>query len=422
MNTPRPLEEGFESEYAKQLIAVDTLLGGDIGQPEGGVHFIADSYPKDEVQLPAVYNDSKAIELRKVGGAQPGSWETVWNFIHKHGLLDARDRMVETLGNDVSPLRRKFIENMGTAFETMTYSALSIAEKRALPSFDERYRSAAKRDPELVDTRELLDSLEKELAAVGISTKGKELRDGVKEWEEKIGFVKPENFAAEVERISVELMRRTREQIFAGIDFGFEGYDPHLTDVPFDGMTVKTLNNVHYTGSSAYEGGLRPNGKPALRDLFEYNTDHPVTHVGLWHLVAHEMKPGHYIDSAIADLGWHSGKLGFEAVAHTMSTGEVALREGWAQNALAMLHGGSEQAVIDNLGDEHKIHYIMERLQDAGKQNGAILFQARGLSLKKLSAILQLSVCFLMLMLKNGSLGKSPNYWPNVRACLCDWL
>lgn len=384
----RPLADGFESEYARQLVGVDTLLGGDVGLPEGGAHFIADSFPKDEVLLPPVYRDNRSLAMRKSEGAQPGSGKMVRGFIKDYGLLDARGRLMESLGNEVSPLRKRFMGNMGTAFEVMARTALATSEGSPLPTFEERYRAAVQCDPELVDTSELREKLAHELSAAGIVLEGKELRDAVQEWEQRVGFVSPDNFTDEVSVVSAELMKLTRARIFSELNFGFKGYDPHLADVPFDGCTLKTLRNVRYTMSSAYEGGLTSGGKPALRDLIEYNVDHPVTKPALWHLIAHEMTPGHYIDSSVADLGWHSGKLGLEAVMHTMCTGEVARAEGWAQNSLAMLHGGSEEEVVSNLGREHAVHYLIERLQDAGKRNAAILFQGRNVPIEEVKKYL----------------------------------
>jgi hypothetical protein len=382
-NKPRPLDNGFEREYANLLIGTDTLCGGDIGKPEGAAHFIADSYPKAEVELPAAYYDKRAAEIRAKGGVDKDNAEMALKYAEDYGLQEAEKRLVSSLPLNTDKLRKQFMANMGRAFAIMTRTALAAAGRGKMPSFEDRYRAVTMQDPEIIDTEKIREKLRAALASEGIFvTSRRNLNEAVDLWEKRVGNVPASSFAEEVAKINRKLMKWTRSNIFGDIDFGHPDHHRHLKDVKFDGLTLKTLSNVDYTGSSAYEGGTNDDGTPALRDLIEYNTDHPITNPGLWHFAAHEMTPGHYIDGAVADLGWRAGKLGLEASAHTMCTAETVLREGWAQNALRMAVG-SESAMIDILGLEHVIQLILERLEDAGKNNASILFQDRQIPIEE---------------------------------------
>lgn len=413
---PRPLESGFELEYATQVIGVDSLFGGDVGKPEGAAHFIADTYPKGEVQLPPIHTDKRAEALRKAGGANQNNVDNVRGLINDYGLLEADNRLEESLPSEASPQRTRFATNMGKCLSIIARTAMAIAEKADLPPFNDRFRAAtAGRDPVLVETKGLREQLRAALSSAGLEVStSRGLRETVQEWERKVGNVLPERFAEEVANVNRKLLQRTRNRIFRGIDFGFDGHDSNLEDIPFDGLIFKTVSGVSYTGSSAYEGGVDDEGRPALRDLIEYNIDHPVTNPGLWHLISHEMTPGHYIDSAAADLGWRSGKLGFEAAAHTMCTTEIALREGWAQNALAMLFGGDEQKVIEALGKDHAVEYVLQRLQDAGKVNGSLLFQGLKRSIEDVKRHLEVDCVLSDAYVKklSGAWAKHPIFGP----------
>lgn len=174
-------------------------------------------------------------------------------------------------------------------------------------------------------------------------------------------------------------MALLRQNMFAYADFDLPGYDPHLADVAFDGSRFRTLTNVSFTGSSAYRGGVKPDGTPALDGLIEYNTDHPMSKPAMLGFIAHEII-AHYVDSVMSDLRWRAGQLGAEGAVHTMCTAETAAREGVAQNALDLIYGGKEQDVVDAPGEDQRIQAVLERLQDAGKNNASILFQMQGVS------------------------------------------
>ncbi|MFA4815147.1 MAG: hypothetical protein WC924_03815 [Candidatus Gracilibacteria bacterium] len=373
--TKRPLEEGFETAYATALVGVDTLMGGDVGCPDGGAHFIADTFPKEEVELPPIYEDARSVKLREDGGMGAQHKAMVASYINDYGLEGLQESLPAALPENASEARRRFMENLGRCLDVIARTGIALAEVSALPPFEERYEAAARRAPKLVDTTELKERMRAVLDSAGVKIRQSEtLREAIARWETQNGFIPAAEFGVLVDKANRDLTALTRSKLFAGINFDLSDFDPHLLDVSFDGCVFKTVSNVNYTGSSTFEGGVHPDGTPASKSLVECNTDHSVTNIGLQYLVAHEIAPGHYMDSAVADLGWRTGRLGLEAVAHTMCTAETVMREGWAQNTLLALHG-SERRLAGVFGPDQAVQALIERLQDAGKNNASILYQ-----------------------------------------------
>ncbi|MBI4836646.1 MAG: hypothetical protein HY817_05310 [Candidatus Abawacabacteria bacterium] len=372
----RELSNGIEAIYAQTLVAVDTICGGNIGEPDGGSHFIADSYPKTEVALPNVYADMHAVNLRR--STDPTVIrDSVRALVETYNLTDSRRLLLDALAPGTDPLRIKFMSNMGDCFAVIAKTRLAEVNGDPLPQFDDRYFASARKTPVIVETKHLREQLRAALEKRGINTTDTtDLRGAVAEWTQRVGYVSILGFDTRTAAMNKELLRLTRENIFSNQIFKPYG---HFAEYAFTGMQFKPVSNKRFTASSAYAGGRDGEGRALLQGLIEYNTDHPITETGLAHLVSHEITPGHYIDSAVADLLWRNGQLGFEAVAHTMCTTETVLREGWAQNALLIACGGQE-GLEEFLGPDHEVQYWLERLQDAAKNNASILFQRNGVT------------------------------------------
>lgn len=403
----RPLEQGIEQTYATMLVGVDTVLGGDIGQPGGGAHYIADSYPKGEVALPAVYLDSRAVTLRSAD-ASTDTRALIQGLIDDYNLLDARQALREVLPAGTTEVRREFMANMGDCLEVMARTAQAQALGNKLPPFEERYRASSRRDPEVIDTKEMRDQLRAALAKSGFEvTASRTLREAVEAWTVKVGNVPVDTFGEEVAKMTGRLLALTRANIFENPRFA---QHRHFSELAFEGLTFKPVSNKRFTASSAFAGGIDSVGQPTYEALIEYNTDHPITFPGLGHLVSHEIMPGHYADSVVADYLWRKGLIGIEGVAHTMCTAETVLREGWAQNALLVVCGG-EAGLEEFVGhDHHAVQYWVERLQDAAKNNAAIKFQRDGVSEEELRRYLEVDCVLNDIYVKklSGAWAKSP--------------
>ncbi|PIN74522.1 hypothetical protein COV18_06490 [Candidatus Woesearchaeota archaeon CG10_big_fil_rev_8_21_14_0_10_37_12] len=146
---------------------------------------------------------------------------------------------------------------------------------------------------------------------------------------------------------------------------------------------ISIPSKPHVTGSQAYTGGKRDDGRPALSALFEYNTAYSMTYVGLIALFMHEVMPGHHLHSVMTDLNLD---LDVEATMPTMCSPQVALWEGVAQNALNFLFDDREEAyrlvgkIFDVDPKDVEIQYAIEALIDAAKHDGSILGQREGWS------------------------------------------
>jgi len=130
--------------------------------------------------------------------------------------------------------------------------------------------------------------------------------------------------------------------------------------------------------------------------LFEYNLDHPLTAAGLVNLCAHESIPGHYLNSAVADLLVRGGELPFESTVGTMCTASTTIQEGWAKQTLA-LFAGSRDAAPEYFADQFKdsdleanlrVQLAAEDLEDAAKHDGALLHQRNKIPLGVLKVTL----------------------------------
>ncbi len=379
----RRLEPGFDRTLATAIVGVDTLFGHDAGSESGKDHFIADSYPRDEVELPASYHDKTAVDLRGGHkGVEPGiNVKEVADYVVQHGLTNNRERLLSALGANAPTHRQHFARNLGECLDVMARTALAINRKEPLPSYEERYAASTRRAPELVDTAPLRETLRAALDKVGFDvTQSRSLRDTFLAWESDRGKVPADKMAKKVARVRNHLMDLMRRNMFSKIDFDLPGHDPHLADLPFDGMELRFVKGVPFTGSNAYTGGVNPDGSPALKALFEYNTDHPLSPSHLYDFVAHEII-AHYVDTVMADLRWREGQMGMEGPLGTMCTTGVILREGFAQNSLQLIYGGSEERAIEDLGPDQRVQFARQRLDDTGKHNASILLQMRGMSL-----------------------------------------
>ena len=268
----------------------------------------------------------------------------------------------------------------------MLHTAIAISNGTELPSYDTRYRVATAgilNEAFLIDTKPGREHLKESLAKAGYKvTNDRNLRETMKAWHHDKGNIPSDELAERVNETTSHLLQLTRDRIFSQLDFGIPGFNRGLSDVNFDGFRFETLSGVHFTGSSIYHGGVDENGKPLLKQLFEYNTDHPVGKPGLYHLCGHEVVPGHYLQSAVGDLLWMDGRLGFESTIGVMCTPETVFREGWAQNAFNLLFG-SREAAISEFGDDLRVELAYEDLQDIGKHNASILYQKNGESLDR---------------------------------------
>jgi len=374
----------FENKLSTLLIGVDSLFGGDDLHESGTKHVIADTWTSD-YKPPKIYYDKTAQLLRDNDGLEGVDAEIVNDFIDRYDLLGL-PFMVRSESLDFGIDRSNYMHNLANSLEVMLNTAIAMTNKSELPSYGERYFAATAGtidDVVLLDTTQERDHLRDALTRAGYEvTNSRNLRETMMAWHHDKGSVPPEELADKVKETTARLLQLTRERIFSQLDFGIPGLNRDLSDVDFNGFRFETLSGVYFTGSSIYHGGVDENGKPLLKQLFEYNIDHPVGKPGLSHLCSHEVVPGHYLQSAVGDLLWLDGRLGFESTIGVMCTPESVFREGWAQNAFNLLFGSREDA-IKEFGNDLRVELAYDDLQDIGKHNVSILYQRDGESLDR---------------------------------------
>jgi len=384
--TPLKMTE-FDRKLATLLLGVDSLFGGDDMHESGTKHVIANTWTSGYAP-PAVYHDPAAQLLREKEGIEAVDKSVVNGFVRKFKLLELPDIIREdAMSFQAEDLdRTNYIHNLVNALEVMLHTALAISNKTELPSFEDRYFAATARtldDVRLVSTKKEKETLREVLAKAGYEvTNSRSLRETMMAWKHDKGDIPPDQLANKVNETTRVLLQMTREKVFSFLDFDINGYKSDLSDVDFDGFRFETLSGVYFTGFSLYHGGIGKDGKPLLRQVFQYNTDHPLGNPGLYHLCAHEVVPGHYLQSAVGDLLWMEGRLGFESTISVMCTPESAFAEGWAQNTFNLLFG-SREAAIEELGEDLRVELAYEDLQDIGKHNVSILYQRDGAKIDK---------------------------------------
>src|SRR3989344_2792992 len=351
MKMQRKLSD-YEERLSTLLIGVDSLFGGDVMHESGTKHMIADSWTSNMVP-PKIYDDETAKLLRDKGGLDGIDNSIINGFIRRYNLIE----LPEIIREDVlsfqnkNPDRTTYVHNLVGALEVMLRTAIAMSNGTKLPSYEERYLAATAGtldDVIVIDTKFEREHLRESLVRDGYEvTNSRNLRETMKSWHREMGSISSDKLTERVGETTSHLLQLTRNKIFSLLDFGISRLNKDLSDVAFDGFKFKTLSGVDFTGSSIYRGGVDENGKPLLKQLFEYNTDHPVGKPGLYHLCSHEVVPGHYLQSAIGDLLRLNGKLDFESTIGTMCSPETAFREGWAQNAPSLIFGSRENAVME---------------------------------------------------------------------------
>ena len=385
----RELYDHQAHDIATAVIGVDTLWGGDILQESGTNHFIADSWTS-EAKPPEVYWDARAQALREKGGVLGGvDAATVSDFIGAHRLYEAASKMVTAGYNSLRKMRGDYLRRTGRALITMLDTAVAASRKSDLPSFQQRYLTGTgkefvgKKDP--ADARE---ALRKALSKAGYdTTPSRDLRETFLAWEKGTGVVAPEDIRDGANEFIELLLDLSMKRIFKPLMESGEkirGQASALSDAR-SGLEFRTIRGARFTGSLAYRGGQDPDGRPLLRALYEYNTDHPMTESGLLHLCSHEIYPGHALNMSFIDLLSMALRLDFEATLGTMCTPAATFQEGWAENAFPLLFGSIDNAceffdgMREGLGTNLRVTLANAYLESFGKHNAPALV-AKGMA------------------------------------------
>ena len=385
----------IEQKLVILAIGVDSLAGGDALHESGAQHFIIDTWTSG-MTPPPIYYDTVSESLRKAGGAlEYSDKKAIQQYINHYRLYE----LLNEIRTEIHQLPSDRTNDVLSLVDALEMVLRELDENVASPSYDEKYKAVTGlSEVKLIDASPYRTILEEALFNAGFEINAdRDLRETSLAWEnekghignyveggeEKIdGAVVQQKFNENIQK----LLEIARVRLFSQMDFGIPGYQPDLSEVSFDGFEFKPINNVSFTGSSIYRG--QGNGKPLLQGLLEYNTDHPLTSASLIQLAAHEAMIGHYLNSAVTDLLWRSGKLPFEATMGTMCTSSAVFQEGWAENALDVIYGSREETLKGIEKDfgisraDMEVVLAQADLQNVAKHNVSILHQRDGMSIE----------------------------------------
>ena len=380
------------SEIEQKLVVltfgVDTLAGGDALHESGTEHFIIDTWTSG-MTPPPIYYDTIAANLRQGGGAvEFNNKNDIKEYIDNyrlHQLCDEIRMQIKQL--DVG--RRPEVLTLVRALEIVLRT---LDDNTESPGYDEKYNAVTGlTDVKIVDPAPFRKTLKEAVSRAGFEVGNDwDLREATLAWEKERGHIGSNNqhdsekingavVQQEFNKTIQKLLEVARERLFSHLDFGIPGYQPDLADVLFDGFEFKPISNVSFTGSSIYRG--QGTDRPLLQGLLEYNTDHPLTAAEIVHLAAHEAMIGHYLNSAVSDLLWRSGRLPFESTMGTMCTSSAVFQEGWAENALDIIYGSREETLkgverdFGISGADMEVDLAQADLQNVAKHNVSILHQ-----------------------------------------------
>lgn len=371
----------LHKDFSTLLIGVDILSGGDISSESGGDHFIADTWTSG-LSLPEIFHDTNSKQIIKDGGANPTNRNLVEKLLSTYDLENLTIKLKKDISKIDDKSRRVYLANQVGALDVILKTRISLTQGLELPSYEERYFAGSKQEVKLIDPTEDKQKLRDALENVGYKQYPYEsLQELFSRWETNIGLLKGEKIKEQVNKLTDQLLSKVATEIYSLIR---DKSKVNLDLINMEGMKFKILNSVDFTGSSSFLGGVNTNGEPKLEALIEYNGDHPISSVGMIHLMSHEIIPGHYFASCLGDLLWREGTLGLETTMATMCTPSVTFCEGWAESALALLYGSEDKALetIKVVNNDLRVQLAKANLENIGKNNASVLYQYHGKSIE----------------------------------------
>ena len=386
----------FEIDLAKKLGRVDLLLGGN--DEDRSAHFGIKAADFSGVR-PAFVDNTEFL-LRQNGGIL--GWrgkprfkpDTIDDYVRDYGLLGMSkkfEEMESSLGHSFPEFRKTYYQNLMLSLDMMVATMLAVAHGRELPSYDARYKAATTFDnPQKIDERKAREKLREALINAKYDAKGEKIRDAFLKWLSDNAISK-EDIPEQALRIGQKLLQYAKTRLFSELEVA----DIDLRQIGLGFYQFNGVSDRPYIAFSSYNGGTTIKGKPALSGSLAINTDFPATVPGLYHLLSHETVPGHFTKSAISDLRWRQGQLGFEGTLVTLCTPSTVLNEGMAQNGLELLFGSREEAVKSlakndtRLADGLRVYLAHADLLDIALYNASLMRQKLNNDMPHLTSYLE---------------------------------
>lgn len=363
--------DGFDLAVATAIIGVDTLWGGDVNNPSGTGRFIADSYFSGK-DLPPCYHHPIAVKLREGNEGVLGDKVTddeIMTFLkdieHPRSLFEM-DTMTDSFRSD-------YIRALSRSMRVMVDMALAFRGIGDPVPFETAVMASTGQLPKLYDVSEMrqrIFSLMEFMGQIEGSNDGQ--WQAVQAWRAKNLIPK-----GDIAAYSADIIAKLNALMKSHMDPLLPG---NLTGVPRTNVRFMPIDGAWFSGSLNYLGRNRlPNGNPEYEATYEINSALEISGPEFWHLISHEVCPGHIMNYAILHFLYHTGapRFGFEATIQTMNSRASTLAEGIANNAILFACGVDSISQIDV--PELQLGVLLSQLQDYAKAN--IAYRLHGINM-----------------------------------------
>jgi hypothetical protein len=333
--------------------------------PSGAGRFIADSWYSDQ-PLPEAYTHTAAGRLRATGGVvaknvDHTAIDTYLAAVDVPGAIENTSRA----GRELGGLRGAYLEGMAESLRVMWDLALEILQRGPTVSYKRCVQASTGQSPTPSEPGSKRERVAELLALQGYpSMSADELLAAVDAWRQE-RIVPKKSIGLIAEACIAEFNEGARQHIVP--------YLPTvLHDVPRANIQFLPIENAWFSGSMNYIGRARnPDGSPQFEATYEINASLEISVPEFFHLVSHEVVPGHVMNFALIHALNADGRLGFESTVLTMNTRGAALSEGIANNAILMAH---DVLAVEDLPDpDLQIGTLLALLQDDAKNQSSYL-------------------------------------------------
>lgn len=369
---------GLDKAVATAILGVDTLWGGDVRNPSGTGRFIADCYFSGR-PFPPCYNHPTAAKLRESGGVlgHTVTNDEIRDYLTGIEFYEAMRLMEnEARSGRLHPLRSSYLENLNGSIWIMDNMALAHRNMCDDVPFEMSVIASTGQRPRLYDVSDMRCKVEGLLTQLGEDVnKHGGLWQAAQAWRQRNLITDREQFAP-IGTLSAgcieTLEQQTRQNAIHHLPTSLHG-------VPRTNVRFLPIEGAWFSGSLNYLGTARnPNGSPQYEATYEINAALQISLHEFWHLIAHEVVPGHIMNYAIIQHLYHTGAegYGFEHTIGVMNSMGTALAEGIANNALLFAFG--LDSVFDHgIPAEMQLGMLLSLLQDYAKAN--IAYRLHGL-------------------------------------------
>src|SRR3989338_7692614 len=230
------LQKGtFEHNLATLVLGVDTLWGGNVADPSGTKHFIADSWTSG-LPFPEIMDDPFAAELRvneEGVMTKKDQKKEVRVFTERYYLDSLPNTLRQQIRSITDEDRATYLKNLVYALEIMRDRALAEVGLFDMPSYESMYMAATHSAVTFPDPAPYREHLRAALASAGFETRtSRNLLETRLAWQ-AANKLSEDAVPETVARLNAELLAKTRIALFERILPLIPGYAPDLSDVAF---------------------------------------------------------------------------------------------------------------------------------------------------------------------------------------------